>query len=343
MKYLVLMMALLSIIAFAKNTVTSKSYTAIEGNSLPADSQLLKINNRNVHVRTMGEKNNKPTVILLAGPNENWHSDSAWFALLQPILARNYHVISIDRAGHGWSDFHPEPSYQLFAQDLAIVIKQLKLDNIILLNYASSNISSLLLLKNNPEIHVKAMLWIDPDILLPHSIALYTAAPANWYQKNIAKILPHIADGKWTEKTQKRNQNEIALIQTLIPETLQSSMQWDYFRTVQEKRESIIAQQTRALEIANYAKDLASVEQLPIPTNLPITVINSDFELANSKETDENYSQLQQWQNEGSAWSKKVATTSHGQYIEINNADHLVIFQHPEIINAALNKLVDKL
>ena len=68
-------------------------------NQLPDKVKLISIGQRSIQSRELGKqfKNqlNIPSIILLSGPNENWHSDSAWFALLQPLLAKQYHVISI--------------------------------------------------------------------------------------------------------------------------------------------------------------------------------------------------------------------------------------------------------
>ena len=105
--------------------VAYSSATLATNNKLPKNSQLISIGDKEIHVRVMGEKhkNIKPTIVLLSGPNENWHSDSAWFALLQPMLAQNYHVISIDRAGNAFSTTSDNPSYRLFAQKRMISYK----------------------------------------------------------------------------------------------------------------------------------------------------------------------------------------------------------------------------
>lgn len=308
--------------------------------ALPTDSRLIDIGGRNIHVREQGVNQTEPTIILLAGPNENWHSDSAWFALLQPMLAERFRVIAIDRAGQAWSDKIEHASYQQFADDLATVYKKLQLKEVVLVCYSSSNITSLLLQKNHPDVQISAQLWLDPDILLPHSIALYSGSPASWYKQNIAEILPHIAQGNWTERTTKKNNNEQAHIKSLINEANKHWMDWSYFLAIQAYRTSISAQQTRAIEIANYADDLAAAAKVS-PTNAaPITIIDTDFELTGIDNSNEDYDKLQKWQREGSQWSKDIAHESGGYYLPLNTADHLVTFQHPEKVQAAILQLL---
>ncbi len=67
----------------------------------------------------------QPVLILLSGPNQNYHADSAWFALLQPLLAQHYQVHAIDRLGNGWSDDDEDLSYRRFADDLARLLPKL--------------------------------------------------------------------------------------------------------------------------------------------------------------------------------------------------------------------------
>lgn len=309
---------------------------------LPEFSSLVDIGDRQLHIRTMGHKSKQPTIILLSGPNQHWHSDSAWFALLQPLLAQKYHVLSVDRAGNAWSTISTSSSYQLFAQDLKTLLLKLKLGDVIFVNFASSNITSVLLRESLDELQVNGMLWIDPDILLPHSISLYAGYPASWYQKNINKILPYIADHNWTEKTAKRNTDQVITIETLIPTQYHSLMDWPYFKAVQQQRLTINNQQTVAREIANYYQDLSLAEKHNIPLAIPISIINTDFELHGVTTESENYQAVIKWQQEGDQWSEAITKNSHGEYFPVHNGDHLIMFQQPDMVVNVIEQLINK-
>jgi len=315
-----------------------------QNNPLPDKVRLIEIEQRSIQIRELGtqhkNKDGIPTIILLSGPNENWHSDSAWFALLQPLLAKQYHVISIDRAGNGWSSSVPQPSYRQFADDLPKIINKLSLSKILVVNYASSNITSLLIKEKIPQLNIQGMLWIDPDIILPHSIGLYSAYPANWYKSNIAKLLPHLAKSNWTRKTYTKNTNEVILIDSLLTTENIEIMDWTYFSAMQQQRTTINNQQNRALEISNYGADLNAVANILPISSVPISVIDSDFELKGLQGDEDNYLSLKQWQKEGSLWSKKITDNSGGKYWPTHSSEHLVVFQKPQLIIQAIEDLI---
>ena len=66
-------------------------------------------------------------------------------------------------------------------------------------------------------------------------------------------------------------------------------------------------------------------------------MINSDFEQQQINQNPEQKSQLLAWQQEGDGWSKEQAQRSGGQYIELKDSDHLVLFQQPAVITEAVD------
>ncbi|MBU2222706.1 MAG: hypothetical protein KKB00_01590, partial [Gammaproteobacteria bacterium] len=114
---------------------------------------------------------------------------------------------------------------------------------------------------------------------------------------------------------------------------------WDYFDQISQQRKTPKRQQQRAIEIAHYAKDLDLFAALPAISDIPVTVIDSDFETMDIAADPSQAEQLQLWQQQGSAWSEQLANTSGGQYLPLANSHHLVMFQHPEKILAAVDWL----
>ena len=138
-------------------------------------------------------------IVLLSGPNENNHSDSAWFSALQPLLAQSYRVYAIDRPGQAFSSSTERPSYFTFRHDIATVMQHFNERDLVVVAFSSGSISASAFYQTHKEdFNVRAMLWIDPDVPLPHSLSLYKGFPADWYRANLAQLLPHLATGAWT-------------------------------------------------------------------------------------------------------------------------------------------------
>lgn len=311
---------------------------------MPEHSRIVTVAEQDFHVRAMGESNTGPAVVLLAGPNQNYHSDSAWFAALQPLLAQQYRVYSIDRLGNAYSSSADDVSYRRFADQLPAVLQLLGEQQLVLVAFSSASISARLFYQQHQQqFDIKAMLYIDPDIPLPHSLSLYQGYPADWYLANLEPLLPHLATGAWTERTWNKISAERALAEQLVANHTEL-MDWQYFEQISQQRLLIPNQQSRAREIAAYSADLNRYAQLPMISTIPVSVIDSDFERQAIAEAEpEQVAPLQQWMQEGSQWSQEQASLSNGQYIALADSDHLVPLQHPEQINQAIDWLFAQL
>jgi len=339
----------------AANPVT----VSTSNSKLPPYSELIRVGPNQFHLRKMApaaiataiatsSTKNRPVVVLLSGPNQNFHADSAWFALLQPLLAQKYQVLAIDRLGNGFSDDADDVSYQRFSQDLATLLPTLTKQPVILVSFASASISARLFYQQQNKQsqnarQVQAMLWIDPDIATPEALALYQGYPVAWYQKNLQQLLPELAKGVWNQRTKDKLSKERTEIAALLSAEHRAMMDWNYFDQISRQRQSPARQQQRAIEIANYAKDLDLYAALPAISDMPVTVIDSDFETAAIQAAPAQATQLLQWQQQGSVWSQQLAERSGGQYMPLSNSHHLVMFQHPEKIVAAVDWLSEKI
>lgn len=77
------------------------SASEVEAAALPEGIRIIKAGGAEFQLRSAGLEHKGPAVVLLSGPNEHWHSDSGWFALLQPVLATKYRTYAVDRLGQG--------------------------------------------------------------------------------------------------------------------------------------------------------------------------------------------------------------------------------------------------
>lgn len=320
-------------------------FDSVSQNKLDAHSSLYRVGtqpNQDVHVRSMGLEHSGPAIILLSGFNKNYHSDSAWYSLLQPLIAKTHTVHVIERFGNGFSSDVEQPSYASFVSALDKILNILNEDELIVVSFASANILAHLWQispDSQTSANLKGMLWIDPDILLPHSISLYQDWPVSWYKEVKDDLIDHIQQGNWTERTLAKLITEREEINALIPVAYQKDMDWQYFYLISQGRAEVDKQVTRAKEIINYHDDLANVLNSDISTSVPITVIDTDFESHDIENAEPEYvDDLAKWQQEGTLWSHLISEQSGGQYVPLNNSDHMAVFQHPdEIIKALVN------
>lgn len=317
-------------------------FQQLDSPRLPKASRLVQVGDKRLHVRLMGEQHAGPAVVLLAGPNENYHSDSAWFALLQPLLAEKYRVYSIDRLGNGFSDTADELSYRRFADDLAGVLQQLDEQQVVIVAMASASISARLFYQQQQQaFDIKAMLLVDPDVPTANALSVYQGYPADWYLANLAALLPHLASGAWTERTMEKLQAERRHAEQLVGDN--PLMNWHYFDLISQQRLLINHQQSRAREIAAYSADLNAYAALSMLTAIPVSVIDTDFEQAQIDASPDNAELLRLWQQESTAWNQQQAEQANGQYIALADSDHLVALHQPEQIKAALDWLFAQL
>lgn len=311
--------------------------------TLPQSSQLVAVNGFNYHVRLLGAENPGPAVVLLAGPNQNYHSDSAWFSLVQPLLAKHYRVYSIDRLGNAWSDVDHELSYRRFAKDLGSLLTTLQEKEVVVVAFASGSIAARLFHQQyQNSIKVKGMLLIDPDVPMPQALALYQAYPVDWYQAQLDNLLPHLASGAWNVRTHDKLKAEREGVTALIAPQYQSLMDWQYFNLVSQQRLLVSHQQSRAREIASYTADLEAYQALAPISSVPVSVIDSDFEAAEVVADLSNAAAINAWQQESAEWNQMQASLSGGDYLPLVNSHHLVMLQQPEVVLQAVQSLLAK-
>lgn len=335
--YLSILMMLLCCSTYAESTDTQSE------SQLPLASELVNINGHNLHIRKVGAEDPlKPDLILLSGPTDNWHSDSAWWSLGQNFLAQEYHTIAIDRAGHAWSETVSKPSYRQFATDLSKFILE-RGRPVILVAFASSNLSVHGLMQNRDAASlVKGAVLIDPDALTEHSIEHYSSETER-YRKGWSEIEQFINDGKYDEIMQKKTNEEREHLKSIISAKHEHYMDWDFYSAVETIRNTRSYQLEKFRETTHYREDLIQAQNNPLPVDLPIVIIDSDFETGYlPKIEDESVkASIIQWRDEGRDWFFQISQNSEcGAYWPIASQEHLIMMEQPELLTRAIEKLL---
>ncbi|NVK23171.1 MAG: alpha/beta hydrolase [Kangiellaceae bacterium] len=304
-----------------------------------ADAQQTRLN---ILEKGPQKQSQKPLLILLSGPTDNWHSDSAWWILAQNYLAGYYDTVAIDRAGHAGTPFVENPSYQQFTQDLVKYIDSSERD-IIILAFASSNLSvQPLLHQSKASKKIKGVVLIDPDVLTTHSIKHYSSDTEK-YKKGWQQLEDYIASGKYDERIQQKISSERKHLKELIKPELEAFMDWSAYEAIETIRSTREYQIYKFKETTNYLSDLQNAKQYSFAKDMPLVVIDTDFEsgyLATIKDEQVKAS-ISQWRQEGIEWYFELAEHSDcGAYWPVASQEHLIMMENPELIKRSVERII---
>lgn len=298
-------------------------------------TQIITVDDSKLHV-TQWHQHNFPvktkTVLLLSGPTDNWNSDSAWFARLAPKLAKSYRVYSIDRPGQLTGQTNGAKGYAAFGLQLSRALKQLQLDKIQIIAFASSNISLVSYFANQPSQQVTSVIMIDPDVLTEFSIARYKK-DATPFKENLQQYLTYIGEGKYAQRAQQKNASEMAHLKSLSAKDQDTD--WSYVEEVFKQRLEIVNLQNGFSEISLYDQDLDAAAKTEFPRHIPLTILDTDFESTYIEKTEkmEDKESLIQWQKDAAKYYQQLTNNSvEGQYIHLKTREHLLPFSDPEIL-----------
>ncbi len=307
------------------------AYSAYKMNTLNVDGHQLNVTHWN-YGDVDSIKDSKTTIILLSGPNDHWNSDSALFARLAPKLAKTHKVISIDRPGQILNIANANIGYAQFGGILGKVFDKLKIKKMKIIAFASSNIALNQYFMNNINHSVESVLMIDPDVLLPYSIGRYTndALP---FKKNRDKYLAYIDAGKYAARALQKNTTEITQIKEMTGNDLDTD--WKYLNLIFSNRLKINNLKNLFSEIANYQQDLDLAFHSGFPTDIPLTIIDTDFEQAYIETSKDNKEKegLRQWKIEATKYYTQLANDSvKGKYLSLKTQQHLLPFSQPDLL-----------
>lgn len=298
-------------------------------------THILKINDHPLHVVTWGEINNvdKPAIVLLSGPIDSWHSDSAWWAGIGKALSETHRVIAIDRAGIATQNADAPLGYLPFAKDVKATLNHFKVQQSTLIAFASSNITAIQYFSIYPEQqHISRVVMIDPDVLTDFSAARYSS-DAKPFRDNLEPYLAYIGEGKYIPRVEQKNAMDKDTITKLVGE--KNAVEWALVDAMADARLNIINQQNLFKEIAIYGEELAQAKQLNWPASIPLIIIDTQFEQAYIAHTEDEEAKkgLAQWQADGKKYYQSLSKLSpNNRYIEVNSEAHLYQYAEPKAL-----------
>lgn len=319
--------------------------------AIPLQSHLTSVNGHHIHYHQKGQAEQKPLLILLSGPTDNWHSDSGWWILAQNYLSdrnltKSYQSMAIDRAGQAWSERVEAPSYRQFANDLEALLSSDVIDSqreIVFVAFASSNLSLQLLLENQQlKSRTRGVVLIDPDVLTPHSIQHYISETEG-YKKGWKGLKDYIEAGKYDQRIEQKIKAEREHLSELIPKKHQAFMDWDYYDGIEMIRNTRDYQIHKFLEASVYKEDLEAAKKSPLSTAIPLVVLDTDFENAYLETVKDETVKLSisKWREEGIEWYFELAKANAcGAYWPVDTKEHLLMMTQPELIEQAIEKVL---
>ncbi|GAA4359415.1 alpha/beta hydrolase [Kangiella marina] len=318
----------------------------VEQPAIPLQSHLVEVNGHQLHLHQKGKNTEAPLLVLLSGPTDNWHSDSAWWIVAQDVLAENYQTVAIDRAGQAWSQRIDAPSYQQFAKDVeALLLGDFVVEDnrrLIFVAFASSNLTLNSLLTNTAVLaRTEGVVLIDPDVLTQHSINHYTSE-TDRYKEGWQGLEDYIRSGKYDQRIEQKLVAEREHLNSIIPSEHVERMDWEYYDAVEMIRGAREYQVHKFLEASGYREDLLTAKQSPLPAELPLIILDTDFESAYLETLDDEAvkASIAKWRQEGIEWYFELAQKSQcGAYWPVATQEHLLMMTQPELIEQAIRKV----
>ena len=306
---------------------------ALSLKAMATQSAVMQVDGHPLHVLKWGDwtRSDLPTLVLLSGPIDSWHSDSAWWASLAPKLAQDHKVIAVDRAGIFNQLDNAPVGYEHFAEDLYLLFKQLNIQQSTVLAFASSNISvNVFFASHGDSKAISRVIMIDPDVLTDFSIARYKS-DAQPFKDKQQEYLDYVAKGKYTPRVEQKNAADLASLKALAGDD--EVVDWPLVERIMNGRLNISNQLNLFREIAIYGEDLDSAAALSLPPDIGLTIIDTDFELAYIQaDTDEQTKAgLLSWREDAQHYyQRQVAQAKQGQYIAVPSQAHLFQFEFPQ-------------
>jgi pimeloyl-ACP methyl ester carboxylesterase len=309
----------------------------------PEGGLLVDIGGRNVYMRGLGLEHDGPAVVLIFGFANGVSLDSGWWAGVQPALAESMRIYTFDYAGQAWSDPNPEgTSHNSAADDLHAALAALGEEEVILVALATGSNTTIFYADRYPDDpRLAGIVWLDPDVLTPEMV--------EWYSSDISPMVWALMQGLSPAGFSRLYynlfnvpNNEWAMNERLSPRAAEL-FDWDAYDRIAARRGTSTAVQAKLKHFEAYNDDLRRAASTPLPTDIPLYVVQTDM-LRFQSEANAERARLNAWRGPiMEKWCREAAENSAGgRYIFIADSNHVPMLDQPDALIEVLEEIVEQ-
>jgi pimeloyl-ACP methyl ester carboxylesterase len=328
------------LVIFAYSRIKDAQASQVEP---PEGAILVDVGGRNIYMRGLGLEYDGPAVVLISGFAGGTTDDSGWWAGVQPALAESMRVYTFDYAGYAWSDLNPDGlSHDNAADDLHEALVELGEESVILVGWATGSNTTIFYADRYPDDPLLAgIVWLDPDVLTPELVDWYcgTTSPGIY---DLARAGNAIGVMRLYYEFGTANREEQTMAERLSPRA-EELFDWDAYRRIDSRRGTTTAMRAAVDHADAYCEDLHRAAQTPLPTDIPLYVVQSDFLRLQGEDNPERV-ELNTWRKPiMEAWYQQVADNSAGgRHIFITHSNHFTMLDQPDALIEVIEEMVEQ-
>ncbi len=297
---------------------------------LPANSRLIDVGGRHIHIHEMGEAApGEPTVVFVGC----FGCTSGDWQAVQPGISEFARTISFDPAGYTWSDPGPRIMARTMADDLYTVLTSIGEERVILVGFSAGMLTVYDFVDRYQGKGIEVVGLVSAEG------AILDEREAQWYVDYSPIGLNGPLDDIAIDTGLVR-----LLAGAMAPETTETIADPAYFeRVVETYYTRQFARHWHAQFSPETRADTFRVVQLDPPTDIPVVVLVSvDQEIPDllpKGKTPEDYQDYLDTSHE--FYQNWVTTSPEGsQLIEVPYSSHYIIIEQPEYIIDSIHELL---
>lgn len=316
-----LLAVLIIFLAFTTINATIKD-KQVFSKELPANSRLIDVGGRHIHIHEMGEAApGKPTVVFVGC----FGCTSGDWQAVQPGVSEFARTISFDPAGYTWSDPGPRIMARTMADDLYTVLTSTGEERVVLVGFSAGMLTVYDFVERYQGKGIEVVGLVSAEG------AILDESEAQWYVDYSPIGLNGTLDDIAIDAGLL-----CLLAGALAPETTETIADPVYFeRVVETYYTRQFARQWHAQFSPETRADTIRVVQLDPPTDIPVVVLVSvDQEIPDLLPKGVNPEDYQDYLNTSRKFYQNWVTASPegSQLIEVPRSSHYIIIDQPEYI-----------
>ncbi|MDD4362826.1 MAG: alpha/beta hydrolase [Atribacterota bacterium] len=277
----------------------------------PPPGQMIRVNNHNLHVYSIGQGN--ITLVFLAG-----HGTCCPIIDFKPLwmrLKNDYKIVIVERAGYGWSEASDSPRDidALLAETRNVLGLSGEKGPYILVAHSMSGLEAVYWAQRYPD-EIKAIIGIDPSV--PDFVENYLAIPPK-IKLSFMYLISRIGLSRYMSKTELEKSFPLIKSEDLSTEDKKMLLALFYKSSYTKNMLN---------EIDYLTENAKKVKANKIPVNTPMYFFISD----GKEVTDANCREI---------LTDYISQIAHGKY-KLLDSGHYIHSEKPEILADEIKKFI---